>query len=212
MAENYLIKSEELDKVKGLMGFIAGISQQGLAGAGGGEFGQEGLNRVLDRLESPWPLEHLMDQTFQAILKLAGEAWLILQELDGNIMEDSAKGSEPAELTEEEENQSAEEEENPSDTIQAQTETEFDRLLNLAGNMLTIGGQDGFILSQVINALFGLAFERHEKEELGKVVSYFENLVRRRQFHQTIRQDLSGRDWKVNFFPREEEEASGYGS
>jgi len=69
-----------INKAKDLMGALAGIAYQGMIAAGGGEFGREGLVYVLKDMKSPWIPEHLQEHTYQAILKLAGEAWCLLNE------------------------------------------------------------------------------------------------------------------------------------
>lgn len=69
-----------ITKAKDLIGAMAGIACQGMIAAGGGEFGREGLEYVLKEMESPWIPEHLREHTYQAILKLAGEAWCLINE------------------------------------------------------------------------------------------------------------------------------------
>jgi len=90
-------------------------------------------------------------------------------------------------------------------TSQKKKVSEFGQLLNDAGNLLTIGSLEGFILAQAINTLPRLV--RHEKEEMCKAISYFENLARRRRFHRTMREELSDQDWEIKLFPRQKEEA-----
>jgi len=83
--------------------------------------------------------------------------------------------------------------------------TESARLIQKAGLMLQIGSVRGFILSQVIETLPDLNMQ--ELQEMGKAISYFENLVRRKQFHQTIQGELSGL-WEAKLHKIEEAEAA----
>jgi hypothetical protein len=82
---------------------------------------------------------------------------------------------------------------------------ESGRLILRAGQILGLGSWRGFILSQVINTLPELNLQ--ELQEMGKAVSYFENLVRRKHFHQTMEEELlrSGCDWEAKLIKTTEE-------
>lgn len=80
MAEKQFASNAELERVKELLGLISSVALQGMAGTRGGDFGRKGLEKALKDIEAPWDVEALQEHTFRTILKLAGDAWTILNE------------------------------------------------------------------------------------------------------------------------------------
>lgn len=68
-----------LEKAKSLMDALGAIAYQAMLAGDGGQYGKM-VGKYLRDLGSPWEPENLQESTFQVILKLAGEAWRLLNE------------------------------------------------------------------------------------------------------------------------------------
>lgn len=71
---------DAIDKARRLLDTMGAIAFNGMLAVNGGEYGQEGLAIFLESTESPWNTKHLQENTYETILKLAGEAWQLLNE------------------------------------------------------------------------------------------------------------------------------------
>lgn len=62
-----------------LLDTIGGIAYQAMLAGDGGVYGQN-VGEFLEKLGSPWTPANLQENTYQVILKLAGDAWRLLNE------------------------------------------------------------------------------------------------------------------------------------
>ncbi len=70
----------DVAKAMDILGSIAGISYHAMVAAEGSAHGPEGMKQLLKEMDSPWVVENFQENAFQAILKLAGEAYHLLLE------------------------------------------------------------------------------------------------------------------------------------
>jgi hypothetical protein len=66
---------------------IGGIALHGMAAPGGGAQGWAGLDEMLrDTLVTPWNTEDLREGVFQGILRLAGQTWQALSNIECDLL------------------------------------------------------------------------------------------------------------------------------
>ncbi|MDO9533524.1 MAG: hypothetical protein Q7O12_15550 [Deltaproteobacteria bacterium] len=77
LKEDCAANCASIEKAQTLMDAMAAISYQALLAGDGGQHGRM-VGEYLRKLGSPWDPENMQESTFQIILKLAGEAWTLL--------------------------------------------------------------------------------------------------------------------------------------